>query len=77
MTVRDEGKGMDPAEIEKITQAFYMVDKSRSRKEGGAGLGMTLCQEIIRLHKASWNIESTPGKGTTITMHFPEMEEKK
>lgn len=77
VTVRDEGKGMDPAEIEKITQAFYMVDKSRSRKEGGAGLGMTLCQEIIRLHKASWNIESTPGKGTTITMHFPEMEEKK
>lgn len=54
--VRDEGKGMEKTEIDKITQAFYMVDKSRSRKEGGAGLGMTLCQEIIRLHKASWLI---------------------
>ncbi len=73
--VRDEGKGMEKTEIDKITQAFYMVDKSRSRKEGGAGLGMTLCQEIIRRHKASWLIESEPGKGTTITMHFPKKED--
>ena len=73
--VRDEGKGMEKTEIDKITQAFYMVDKSRSRKEGGAGLGMTLCQEIIHLHKATWLIESEPGKGTTITMHFPKKED--
>ena len=72
--LRDEGKGMPAGEIEKITQAFYMVDKSRSRKEGGAGLGMTLCQEIIRLHHARWTIESEEGKGTTITMYFPGKE---
>ena len=47
-TVREE-----KTEIDKITQAFYMVDKSRSRKEGGAGLGMTLCQEIIHLHRGT------------------------
>lgn len=76
VTVRDEGKGMEPEEIKKITQAFYMVNKSRSRKEGGAGLGMTLCQEIIRLHNARWTIESQPGKGTTITMYFPSKEEE-
>lgn len=74
VTLRDEGKGMPAGEIEKITQAFYMVDKSRSRKEGGAGLGMTLCQEIIRLHHARWTIESEEGKGTTITMYFPGKE---
>lgn len=74
VVVRDEGKGMPPEEIDKITQAFYMVDKSRSRKEGGAGLGMTLCQEIIRLHNARWIIESEEGKGTTITVYFPGKE---
>lgn len=74
VTIRDEGKGMPPGEIEKITQAFYMVDKSRSRKEGGAGLGMTLCQEIIRQHHARWTIESEEGKGTTVTVFFKGKE---
>lgn len=74
--VRDEGKGMPEKEIAKITQAFYMVDKSRSRKEGGAGLGMTLCQEIIRLHNARWTIESEEGKGTVITVYFCKRETK-
>ena len=74
VVVQDKGKGMPSGEIEKITQAFYMVDKSRSRKEGGAGLGMTLCKEIITLHHARWNIESEEGKGTTITIHFPGKE---
>ena len=51
-----------------------MVDKSRSRKEGGAGLGMTLCQEIIRQHHARWTIESEEGKGTTVTVFFKGKE---
>ena len=74
VVVRDEGKGMPAGEIDKITQAFYMVDKSRSRREGGAGLGMTLCQEIIHLHHARWTIESEEGKGTTVTVYFPGKE---
>ena len=74
VVVQDKGKGMPSGEIEKITQAFYMVDKSRSRKEGGAGLGMTLCKEIIELHHARWIIESEEGKGTTITIYFPGKE---
>ena len=56
------------------SRPFYMVDKSRSRKEGGAGLGMTLCKEIIELHHARWIIESEEGKGTTITIYFPGKE---
>lgn len=70
ITVRDEGRGIPEEELGKITDAFYMVDKSRSRKEGGAGLGMTLCSQIIRLHNAKWKIESKVGEGTSIMVTF-------
>lgn len=68
--VRDEGRGIPEQELSRITEAFYMVDKSRSRKEGGAGLGMTLCNQIVRLHGAKWKIESEVGVGTCITVSF-------
>lgn len=76
ITVRDEGRGIPKEELGKITDAFYMVDKSRSRKEGGAGLGMTLCSEILYLHNAKWKIESEVGKGTSITVIFLQEEGK-
>lgn len=74
LTVRDNGCGMPKNEIDKITEAFYMVDKSRSRKEGGAGLGMTLCSRIIEVHHAQWYITSKEGEGTTIWLVFPGQE---
>lgn len=64
--VRDEGCGIPEEEIRRIAEPFYMVDKSRSRKEGGAGLGLALCSQIARLHGGTLTIESTPGKGSTI-----------
>lgn len=70
--IKDNGHGMPEEEIHKITEPFYMVDKSRARKEGGAGMGMSLCQKIIRLHHARWSIESHPGTGTEIRIHFSE-----
>ena len=70
ITIRDEGKGIPESEIKNILEPFYMVDKSRSRKEGGAGLGMTLCAEIVRLHHAEWKIESKENEGTKITIWF-------
>ncbi len=70
ITVRDEGKGIPESEIKNILEPFYMVDKSRSRKEGGAGLGMTLCAEIVRLHHAEWKIESKENEETKITIWF-------
>lgn len=70
ITVRDEGRGIPEQDLHRITEAFYMVDKSRSRKEGGAGLGMTLCNQIVRLHGAEWKIESEVGVGTCITVSF-------
>ena len=72
ISVQDTGKGIPADEIDKITKPFYMVDKSRSRKEGGAGLGMSLCYEILRLHHAQWHIESELHVGTTITITIPQ-----
>ena len=67
----DNGRGIPAEEISRITEAFYMVDKSRSRKEGGAGIGMALCQKIIRLHDGKLNVESRLGEGTVIKVTFP------
>lgn len=74
LTVKDNGRGMPQDEIHKITEAFYMVDKSRSRKEGGVGLGMTLCSRIVEVHHARWVIESREGEGTEVRILFSEKE---
>jgi len=70
IAVKDYGKGIPQAEIDKITQPFYMVDKSRSKKAGGIGLGLALADEIVRLHGAYLEFESAVGKGTTVKVVF-------
>ncbi len=66
-TVRDFGRGIPADELKNVTEAFYMVDKSRARKQGGAGLGLALCKKIVQLHNSSLHIESEVGVGTTVT----------
>ncbi len=68
--IRDTGRGIPPEEIARITEAFYRVDKSRSRKQGGVGLGLALCQEIVRLHHGTMAFASEPGKGTMVTIQL-------
>ena len=70
LSVSDEGKGIPKEELAKITEPFYMVDKSRSRQAGGAGLGLALCDQIARLHGWSLRIESEPGRGTKAEVCF-------
>lgn len=72
IVVRDCGKGIPADEIPKITEAFYMVDKSRSKKAGGIGLGLALCKQIAYLHNARLQIESTEGVGTSIHVIFDD-----
>ncbi len=72
VTIRDNGKGMAPEELKKITTAFYMVDKSRSRKHGGAGLGLAICNEIIALHGFEIRFESEINVGTAATIVMKE-----
>ena len=71
ISVTDNGVGMSEEEIRKITEPFYMVDKSRSRKAGGAGLGLSLCAEIVRQHNAKLQIDSALGVGTTVSVIMP------
>ncbi len=66
--IRDNGRGIPEEELRRITEAFYRVDKSRSRRQGGAGLGLALCQEIVKLHHGSLSFASTPGEGTVVTV---------
>ena len=70
--VEDHGIGIAKEELKRITEPFYMVDKSRSRKAGGAGLGLALCMEIAAVHKAKMTIQSELYQGTLIMVHFPE-----
>ena len=72
--VRDYGHGIPAEELDKVCQPFYMVDKSRSRKAGGAGLGLALCQEIAAVHHGSMELDSRPGEGTLVTLRFPLSE---
>ena len=59
---------MSKDEISKIKQAFYMVDKSRARQQGGAVLGLAICDEILLLHEFPMIIESVEGTGTIVTV---------
>lgn len=74
--VKDYGTGIEPEECKKIMEAFYMVDKSRSRSKNGAGLGLALCTEILRLHGSELMVESTPGEGSCFGFLLPYEEEK-
>ena len=57
-----------------VTKAFYMADKSRSRKEGGSGLGLAISEKIVKLHSGKMKIESREGEGTKITVIFPKIK---
>ena len=74
--VQDFGIGIAKEEIGKLTEAFYMADRSRSRKEGGAGLGLALCEQIAKLHHARIEIESEEGKGSTVTLVFEKKDKE-
>ncbi len=69
--VEDHGRGISGEHLPLLTEPFYREDKSRSRKLGGAGLGLSLCKEIARLHGTALAFESEPGKGTVVS--FPLM----
>lgn len=64
--IEDEGIGIPVEEQHKITKAFYMVDKSRARSKNGAGLGLALCDEILKIHHSELTIQSEQGKGSCI-----------
>lgn len=74
--IKDEGIGMEAHELERITDAFYRVDKARSRSNGGAGIGLNLCDLIVKKHSGSMQFESVLNEGTTVTVLLPLKMEK-
>lgn len=69
-SVKDDGQGIPAEALAHLTEAFYRVDKARSRKNGGAGLGLTLCSRIAELHNGGLDIRSETGRGTLVTARF-------
>lgn len=68
ITIKDQGCGIAKEHLNKITEPFYRVDKSRTREEGGAGLGLALVKTILEAHGASINFDSELEKGTSVTI---------
>jgi two-component system phosphate regulon sensor histidine kinase PhoR len=73
LSVRDNGIGIAKEKQSRVFERFYRVDKSRSRDSGGTGLGLALVKHIAEIHNADIEMESTPGVGTVISVHFPEI----
>lgn len=71
LEVADQGTGIPAESLKHITEPFYMADRSRSKHQGGVGLGMTLVKEIVNAHGGSLEVESTPGIGTIVRIKLP------
>lgn len=71
VAVSDNGVGIAPADQSRVFERFYRVDKSHSRESGGTGLGLSIVKHAVAYLKGSISLDSTLGKGTTITVSFP------
>lgn len=71
LCVIDQGDGIDPIHIPRLTERFYRVDKGRSRIKGGTGLGLAIVKHILIRHRGWLTIESTPGEGSAFSVFLP------
>ena len=71
LSIADEGEGIAPEHIARVTERFYRVDTSRSRSLGGTGLGLSIVKHIVERHRGRLNIDSALGRGTTIHVLLP------
>ena len=69
--IADTGVGIPKGEIPRLGERFYRADKTRSRELGGTGLGLSIVKHLMKMHRGRMSIESTPGRGTTVSLHFP------
>ncbi len=74
--IEDHGPGIPEADLPHIFEPFYRVDKSRSRPEGGFGLGLGLCKSIMEAHGGKIEIDSFYGKGTVVCLYFPQQKDE-
>jgi len=74
--VRDEGAGISPSAIPRLTERFYREDVKRSRERGGTGLGLAIVKHIVNRHQGRLGIESKPGEGSVFTVFLPAAPEE-
>ena len=72
LSLTNTGPGIPGEDLSKVFEQFYRVEKSRSSSHGGAGLGLSIVREIIRLHKGTVTIDSTPGQWTRVDIILPQ-----
>lgn len=70
-SVKDNGLGIPPHHLGRLTQRFYRVDTDRSREGGGTGLGLAIVKHVLQRHNGTLEIESQDGVGSTFSCHFP------
>ena len=71
ITIRDSGSGIPADKLPRIFDQFYSTKTPDEQGQGGSGLGLALCKEIIDTHRGRIRVESTVGRGTTFTLRFP------
>lgn len=71
LSVQDEGDGIEPQHLPRLTERFYRVDSGRSRAMGGTGLGLSIVKHIVERHRGRLDIASIPGIGTTVSITLP------
>ena len=72
LNVSDTGIGIPPEHQSRVFERFYRVDKSHSKEVGGTGLGLSIVKHSAMVHNAKIDLQSTPGKGTSVTVRFPK-----
>ncbi|MBB4824236.1 two-component system phosphate regulon sensor histidine kinase PhoR [Sporosarcina luteola] len=71
--VKDEGIGISSAELPRLFERFYRIDRARSRESGGTGLGLAIVKHLIEAHHGHVDVQSEVGVGTTFTIHLPRI----
>jgi two-component system phosphate regulon sensor histidine kinase PhoR len=71
LAVRDQGDGIAPEHLPRLTERFYRVDAARSRDSGGTGLGLAIVKHIVERHRGTLDIRSAPGAGTSVEVRLP------
>lgn len=71
LQVKDRGIGIPEEDLPHVSERFYRVNKARSRSDGGSGLGLSIVDQLIKIHNGSWEIDSIFGEGTIVTVYLP------